>query len=97
MINLFCLNCSESRILQFVNTGLGIGESVVNFSRETATHWFGKGTLLENLTDGVIAKLYVTKFSTISLYVTKLYVTYSAVELGNSVISYQQRNPPKLF
>ena len=32
-------------------------------------------TLLENLTDDAIAKLYVTKFSTISLYLTKLYVT----------------------
>ena len=31
--------------------------------------------MLENLTDGAIAKLYVTKFSTISLYLTKIYVT----------------------
>ena len=32
-------------------------------------------TLLENLTDDTIASLYVTKFSTISIYLTKLYVT----------------------
>ena len=32
-------------------------------------------TLLENLTDDAIAKFYVTKFSTISLYLTKLYVS----------------------
>ena len=31
--------------------------------------------LLEKITDDVIAKLYVTKLSTISLYLTKLYVT----------------------
>ena len=31
--------------------------------------------LLENLTDDAIALLYVTKFVTISLYLTKLYVT----------------------
>ena len=31
--------------------------------------------LLENLTDDAIAQLYVTKFLTISLYLTKLYVT----------------------
>ena len=31
--------------------------------------------LLDNLTDGYIAYLHVTKFSTISLYLTKLYVT----------------------
>ena len=33
-------------------------------------------TLLENLTDIAISLLYVTKFTTISLYLTKLYVTY---------------------
>ena len=32
-------------------------------------------TLLENLTDDAIAKFYVTKFSTISLFLTKLYVS----------------------
>ena len=32
-------------------------------------------TLLENLTDGAIAKLYLTKFLSISLYLTKLYLT----------------------
>ena len=32
-------------------------------------------TLLKNLTDEAIAQLYVTKCSTISLYLTKLYVT----------------------
>ena len=31
-------------------------------------------TLLKNLTDEAIAQLYVTKCSTISLYLTKLYV-----------------------
>ena len=36
-----------------------------------------KGTLLENLADGAIAQLYVTKVSTISLHLTKLYVTQS--------------------
>ena len=30
---------------------------------------------LENLTDDALAWLYVTKFSTISLFLTKLYVT----------------------
>ena len=34
-------------------------------------------TLLENLSDDIIAWLYVTKFSIISLYLTKLYVKYS--------------------
>ena len=34
-------------------------------------------TQLESLTGDAIALLYVTKFSTISLYLTKLYVTYS--------------------
>ena len=34
-------------------------------------------TLLENLTDDVIAEIYVTKCLTISLYLAKLYVTYS--------------------
>ena len=34
-------------------------------------------TLLENLTDDAIAWPSVTKLSTISLYLTKLYVTYS--------------------
>ena len=43
-------------------------------------------TLLPNLTDDAIAKLPVTKFSTISLHLTKLYVTY--VELCNSVFSH---------
>ena len=38
--------------------------------------------------------LYVTKFSTISLNLTKLYVTY--IELCNSVFSHIQRNMPKL-
>ena len=33
-------------------------------------------TLLENLTEDAIAYLYVTKISTISLYLPKLYVTY---------------------
>ena len=33
--------------------------------------------LLENLTNDALAQLYVTKFSTISHYLTKLYVTYS--------------------
>ena len=33
-------------------------------------------TLLQNLTDDAIASLYVTKFSKISLYLNKLYVTY---------------------
>ena len=39
--------------------------------------WYGwhHAALLENLTDDAIALLYVTKFSTISLYLTKLYVT----------------------
>ena len=32
-------------------------------------------TLLKDLTDDAIAQLYVTKFLTISLYLTKLYVT----------------------
>ena len=36
-------------------------------------------TLLENITDDAIAQLCVTKFSTISLYFTKLFVTYSFV------------------
>ena len=31
--------------------------------------------MIENLTDGAIAKLYVTKFSMDSLYFTKVYVT----------------------
>ena len=34
-------------------------------------------TLLENLTDDTFAQLYATRFSTISLYLTKLYVTQS--------------------
>ena len=34
-----------------------------------------EATLLENLTDDFNAWLYVTKFSTIFLYLTKLYVT----------------------
>ena len=34
-------------------------------------------TLLKNLTNDAIAQLYVTKCSTISLYLTKLYVTQS--------------------
>ena len=39
---------------------------------------------------------YVTKFSTNSLYVTKLYVTY--IELCKSVICHiQQQNPPETF
>ena len=59
----------------------------INFSCATKT------TLLENLTDDAIAQLYVTKFSTISLYVTELYVTKS---FAISVISQIQRNPPKL-
>ena len=33
-------------------------------------------SLLQNLTDDAIASLYVTKFSKISLYLNKLYVTY---------------------
>ena len=32
-------------------------------------------TLVENLTDDAIALLYVTKFSTVSLCLTKLYLT----------------------
>ena len=31
--------------------------------------------LLENLTDDTIDSLYVTKYSTVSFYLTKLYVT----------------------
>ena len=43
-------------------------------------------TLLENLTDNAISLLYVTKFTTISLYLTKLYVTYSTYQnFSNSV------------
>ena len=34
-----------------------------------------RSTLLENLSGDAIALLYVTKFLTISLYLTKLYVT----------------------
>ena len=37
--------------------------------------WFLCQILLENLTDNAIAELYVTKCSTISLYLTKLYIT----------------------
>ena len=40
------------------------------------------------------ALLYVTKFSTNSLYLTKLYVTFN-FEIASSVKL--QRNPPKLF
>ena len=52
-----------------------------------------QSTLLENLTDDAIASFYVTKFSTISLYLTKL---LRHIQLWNSVISYIQRNPPKI-
>ena len=37
----------------------------------------GGCALLGNLTDDAIALLYVTKFSAISLYLTKIYVTES--------------------
>ena len=43
--------------------------------------------MLENLTDDAIAKLYVNKFSTISLYPTKLYVTWSFVIASSVTIS----------
>ena len=42
-----------------------------------------------------IAQLYVAKFSNISIYLTKLYVTQSFA-IASSV-TYVQRNPPKLF
>ena len=44
-----------------------------------------ESTLLENLTDDSITQLFGTKFSTISLYLTKLYVTlsFSLASSGN--------------
>ena len=49
-------------------------------------------TLLENSTEDAIAQLYVTKFSTISLYLTKIYVTQSFA-MGHQ----PHQNPPKQF
>ena len=42
-----------------------------------ASHNQDSYTLIENLSDDGIAQLYVTKFSTISLSLTKLYITQS--------------------
>ena len=42
-----------------------------------ASHNQDSYTLIENLSDDGIAQLYVTKFSTISLNLTKLYITQS--------------------
>ena len=48
---------------------------IINLSRLFLL-WNSTGaTLLEKLIDDAIAQLYKTKFSTISLYLTKLYVT----------------------
>ena len=42
---------------------------------QDSNQFFKYLSLLENLSDDAIASLYVTKFSIISLYLTKLYVT----------------------
>ena len=51
--------------------------------------------LLENVTDDTIAQLYVTKFTTISLYLTKLYVTQSYAIASSQTST--AKNPPKLL
>ena len=51
----------------------------------------GCTTLLENITDDANAQPYVTQLSTISLYLTKLFVS---PELCSSIISHIKRNPP---
>ena len=48
-------------------------------------------TLLDKLTDDAIAQLYVTKFSTISLYLTKLYAT-KRFAIASSVTCSEIRN-----
>ena len=53
-------------------------------------------SLLENLTADPISQLCVTKLSTHSLYLTKLYVTQSFA-IASSLISHIQGNPPKPF
>ena len=54
-----------------------------------ASHNQDSYTLIENLSDDGIAQLYVTKFSTISLNLTKLYITHH--------ICHIKRNPKKMF
>ena len=53
-------------------------------------------SLLKNSSDDNIALLYGTKFLTIFLYLTKLYVTCRALQYRHPSHTVQ-RNPPKLF